>query len=128
MKTNNNFTLLLETINKLVGETGCPWDKKQTNSTIIKYLKSECDELIEGLENQDLDNICEELGDVFFVLMLTASINERNGDFNLSDVLDRVNKKLIRRHPHVFEGTAYENEEDLIKQWNRIKAEEKASK
>ncbi len=128
MTTNNNFALLLETVNKLVGEDGCPWDKKQTNLSIIKYLRSECDELIEGLENDDLDNISEELGDVLFVLLLTASINERNGHFDLNDVLEGINKKLIRRHPHVFEGTSYETEEDLVKQWNRIKAEEKANK
>lgn len=128
MTTNNNFALLLETVNKLIGEKGCPWDKKQTNSTIIKYLRSECDELVEGLKREDIDNICEELGDMFFVLMLTASINERNGKFNLADVFERINQKLIRRHPHVFEGTSYETEEDLVEQWNRIKAEEKATK
>lgn len=128
METNNNFTLLLETINKLVGKDGCPWDKKQTNTTIIKYLKSECEELVAGLEKNDFENISEELGDVFFVLLLIASINDRNGHFTLDDALERINQKLIRRHPHVFEGTSYETEEDLVKQWNRIKAEEKACK
>jgi len=128
MSTEEKFTNLLHTITQLVGDKGCPWDKKQTNDSMIKYLRSETDELIEGLQNKDIDNICEELGDLFFVLLLTTSINERNGDFDLSDVLERINKKLIRRHPHVFEGTTYDSEEDLVKQWNRIKEEEKAAK
>ncbi len=128
MKTEQNFKELLQTLNKLTGENGCPWDKKQTNKSIVKFLRLETEELVEGLEKNDIDNICEELGDVFYVLLLTSSINERNEKFTLAEVLEKINEKLIRRHPHVFAGTSYETEEDLVKQWNRIKEEEKASK
>ena len=122
------FETLLKTIDQLIGEKGCPWDKKQTNSSIIKYLKSESQELVEGLENRDFDNICEEIGDVLFILLLISKHNETLKTFSLSDVLATVNQKLIRRHPHVFAGTTYETEDDLVKQWNEIKNQEKLSK
>lgn len=125
---NKAFNTLLETINQLLGEKGCPWDKKQTNTSIIKYLQAESQELLEGLHKKDYQNICEEIGDVLFILLLITSYNSKNKRFSLFDVLDSVNNKLIRRHPHVFADTTYETEEDLVKQWNEIKAQEKRNK
>ena len=122
------FDVLLKTIDQLIGEKGCPWDKKQTNSSIIKYLKSESQELVEGLEKEDYENICEEIGDVLFILLLISKHNDQLKTFSLADVLVTVNQKLIRRHPHVFAGTTYETEEDLVKQWNEIKNQEKLNK
>ncbi|MGL1931506.1 MAG: nucleotide pyrophosphohydrolase [Desulfotalea sp.] len=128
MNNSNEYNKLLKTLDKLLGEDGCPWDKKQDNTSIIEYLRSECEELSQALNNKDYDNICEEIGDVLFVLLLMTRHNEKLGKFNLKDVLENINKKLIRRHPHVFAGTTYETEEDLVKQWNRIKKEEKLGK
>ncbi|CAG37323.1 MazG nucleotide pyrophosphohydrolase domain-containing protein [Desulfotalea psychrophila] len=125
IKTKQTFTELLETIKQLLGEEGCPWDKKQTNESIIKYLKSESQELIDALEKKDYPNICEELGDVLYIVILISSINKKEGQFSLEDVFREVNAKLVRRHPHVFAGTSYETEEDLAKQWEKIKQQEK---
>jgi len=122
---NKNIEKLLTTVRSLLSDKGCPWDKKQNNQTIIKYLKSEVEEVVQALEREDHPNICEELGDVLFIIMLITSYNNKQGKFTLDDVINGINEKLIRRHPHVFAGTSYETEEDLALQWDRIKAEEK---
>ncbi len=77
----------------------------------------------------DAENTCEELGDVFYILlMLTTIAGEESGKFTLSDVLGGINEKLIRRHPHVFGDATVESDDDLARQWEAIKAEEKAAK
>ena len=124
---DNNMQLqhLLDTIDTLRGEQGCPWVRKQTSTSLKKYLQAECDELLAAINNDDHDNICEELGDVLYVLIMIAKINNDLGMFSLKDVLESINAKLIRRHPHVFAGQTYENEEQLTAQWQAIKAKEK---
>lgn len=124
-KENGNLEKLLTTVRTLLGDKGCPWDKKQTNQTIIKYLKLETEEIVQALEKEDHPNICEELGDVLFIIMLITSYNNKQGRFSFDDVISGINEKLIRRHPHVFAGTHYESEEDLARQWEEIKAQEK---
>ncbi len=120
-----NLQILLDTINTLRGKQGCPWDRKQTCTTLTKYLQSECDELLEAIKNNDHDNIREELGDVLYLLIMIADINKDQGLFEFKDVIESINSKLIRRHPHVFAGQPYENEEQLAAQWQAIKAKEK---
>ncbi len=120
-----NLQILLDTINTLRGKQGCPWDRKQTCTTLTKYLQSECDELLEAIKNDDHDNIREELGDVLYLLIMIADINKDQGLFEFKDVIESINSKLIRRHPHVFAGQPYENEEQLAAQWQAIKAKEK---
>jgi MazG family protein len=124
---DNNIKLqnLLDTIDILRGEQGCPWDRKQTCASMREYLQSECDELQTAINNEDHDNICEELGDVLYILIMIAAINKDLGKFALQDVLEAINAKLIRRHPHVFAGQTYENEDQLTAQWQAIKAKEK---
>jgi uncharacterized protein YabN with tetrapyrrole methylase and pyrophosphatase domain len=116
---------LVSTIKTLRGEDGCPWDKRQSPSSLLKYLKSECEELVVAIQNDDHVNICEELGDLLYIIIMISEIHNDHGVFQLSDVIATVNKKLIRRHPHVFAGQPYENEEQLAAQWQAIKAEEK---
>ena len=125
--TNKNVNIepLLQTINTLRGQQGCPWDKKQTCDSLKKYLQSECTELLEAIDKNDHTNICEELGDVLYVLIMISEINNDMGLFSLNEVIESINAKLIRRHPHVFAGTKYENDEQLAAQWQAIKAMEK---
>ncbi len=124
---DNNIKLqnLLDTIDILRGEQGCPWDRKQTCASMKEYLQAECDELLAAINNDDHDNICEELGDVIYILIMITAINKDLGMFGLQDVLESINAKLIRRHPHVFAGQTYENEDQLTAQWQAIKAKEK---
>jgi MazG family protein len=124
-KMHKEFESLIATIRSLRGDRGCPWDKRQTSDSLLKYLRSECEELQEAIAKRDTDNICEELGDLLYVLFMISEINKDLGHFELKDVFRNVNEKLIRRHPHVFAGQSYENEEQLAAQWQAIKAEEK---
>lgn len=124
-KSNHNLQILLDTIATLRSDKGCPWDKKQTPSTIIKYLESETSELIAGIREDDTTNICEELGDVLYILIMIATYHREQNDFDFSDVIKHVNEKLIRRHPHVFAGKSYKDEAELDRQWREIKAQEK---
>lgn len=124
-KINSNLQSLSETISSLRGPDGCPWDRKQKPTTLIKYLTSETDELISAINNEDSDNTCEELGDVLYLLMMITEHHSERGRFNFSDVITGVNEKLIRRHPHVFAGKKINSQEELDKQWREIKAQEK---
>ena len=119
------FRKLVEIVKELRGKNGCPWDKKQTIASLTKYLQEEFDELMLAISNNDLANLCEEAGDMMFLLVMVAEINSENASFAITDVLDNINEKLIRRHPHVFAGVQIDDEEALKKQWLAIKAEEK---
>jgi tetrapyrrole methylase family protein / MazG family protein len=126
MRNNEKaFRKLLEIVKKLRGENGCPWDKKQTITSLTKYLQEEFDELILAISNNDLDNLCEEAGDMMFLLVILAEINSENNSFGIGDVLESINEKLVRRHPHVFAGVQIDGEKELTRQWLAIKAEEK---
>jgi len=116
---------LIVTIKKLRGENGCPWDQRQTPSSLKKYLREEVDELISAIDNNDVDNISEEIGDILYVLIMISDIYCDKGDFSFNDCINSINEKLIRRHPHVFAGKSINNEEDLRKQWENIKKAEK---
>lgn len=124
-KTNHLLQELIDTVQTLRSQNGCPWDKRQTSRSLIKCIKSETAELIQGIENDDIDNICEELGDVLYLIIMLTEINKEREHFQLSDVLQAINKKLIRRHPHVFAGATYASEKELAEQWEAIKAGEK---
>jgi tetrapyrrole methylase family protein/MazG family protein len=116
---------LLLTVRKLRSSEGCPWDRRQTTTSLIKYFQEEFSELMDAIKNNDIPNICEESGDLLYLILMISEISRENRDFHFPDVVRMVNQKLIRRHPHVFAGQSYENEEDLIKQWQEIKTEEK---
>ena len=127
-KTNSNLQALINTISTLRSGQGCPWDKKQTPDSILKYLNSETEELITAIENNDTENTCEELGDVLYLLIMIATYYNEKGIFDFSTVIQTVNEKLIRRHPHVFAGKTYKDEADLDRQWQEIKSIEKQKK
>jgi len=126
--TSSHFTQLLDTVRKLLGDQGCPWDKRQTNISLKTYLNSELDELIAAIDNDDHENICEELGDLLYLILLVSEINSRNGLFSIDDVIHSIDAKLVRRHPHVFEKFSMLSDDELRQQWLAIKSKEKLSK
>ena len=128
LNTEAAFRNLIDIVKELRGESGCPWDKKQSNSSLSKYLREEFDELLLAIAKDDAENLCEEAGDVLFLIVMLAQINAEKHLFNLSDILNAINKKMIRRHPHVFAGAQIADKEALRKQWQTIKAEEKLKK
>lgn len=127
-KTNLSLQALISTISTLRSDHGCPWDKKQTPGTILEHLESETEELIAAIKNNDIENTCEELGDVLYILIMIATYYNETDLFDFSDVIQQVNEKLIRRHPHVFAGKTYKDEANLDRQWQEIKSMEKQKK
>ncbi len=125
---NSTFSSLCDTISQLRSQNGCPWDKKQTLQSLRKYLREECEELIEAMNENDPSHLCEEIGDVLFHLILLSKISSESGHFNIEDVIKGINDKMIRRHPHVFADTPMGDEEELKKQWKKIKSLEKGKK
>lgn len=125
---NTRFFDLIATVQELRGQNGCPWDKRQSTVSLVKYLKSEFSELIAAIDNNDPENLCEELGDLLFLIVIVAQINQEEGNFSIEEVVTGVTEKLIRRHPHVFADVKISNEQELQEQWQRIKLMEKAKK
>lgn len=119
---------LFNIISKLRGEGGCDWDRKQTPTTMWKCLAEEMFELEEAIAKKDMDNICEELGDVLFQLLFIIHIFNEKGDFSFSDIISQVAQKMIRRHPHVYGAASNAGLKDLDRQWEQIKSEEKKEK
>lgn len=124
----NIFSEFCKTISQLRSDNGCLWDIKQTNLSLKRYLREEHNELISAINEDNPANICEEIGDVLFLLVLLAQINSEKGIFSIDDVINGINDKMIRRHPHVFAGGPNGDEEFLKKQWQEIKFQEKKKK
>jgi MazG family protein len=124
----NTFFSFCQTITQLRSPKGCPWDKKQTVQSLKKYISEECEELLQAMEENDPSHLCEEIGDVLFLLVLLTEISSESNQFTIEDVISGINAKMVRRHPHVFAGLVVETEEDLRKQWEKIKSREKAKK
>lgn len=120
-----SFATLQTYMDAITGENGDIWIQEQTHETLIPYLKEETAELIQAIENEDTENTIEELGDVLMQVLYHTGFGEREGYFTLEDVLTTLNKKLRRRHPHVFDGVEINTIEELDKLWQKIKAEEK---
>lgn len=123
-----NFEELKEIIRALRDENGCPWDRKQTHESLIPCLREEAQEAVEAIEKRDMENLCEELGDVLLQVMLHSQIASEHSDFTIEDVVTGLCEKMIRRHPHVFGESTVKNEEELLKQWEEIKKQEKSEK
>lgn len=117
---------LFEIVRTLRAKNGCPWDREQTPATMWKYLVEESYELEEAIAKQDLSNICEELGDVLFQIIFILEIFQEQNAFSFEDVISKVARKMIRRHPHVYKDSIVNSEEELHQQWESIKAEEKS--
>ncbi len=116
-------------------ETGCPWDLKQTAASIVPFTLEEVYELIETIESQDHDAECDELGDVLFQIVFYAQLAQESGRYDLSDVVDRIVRKLLRRHPHVFpDGTLSSKSDECVDipevkaRWEQIKQVERQQK
>ena len=117
---------LCEVIARLVGPDGCEWDQAQTPETLCDYLAEETFELIDAIRRKDGPGINEELGDVLFLLLWLTGMHGEAYGVSLSTALKGSAAKMIRRHPHVFGDARVADVEELYRNWERIKAEEKA--
>jgi len=116
---------LRHTIARLRGPGGCPWDQEQTHQTLARCLIDECSELLDTIDRLDMPHMREELGDVLIQVIFHAQLAEEAGQFDLEAVAREVNEKLVRRHPHVFGDGRLETSEQVVTQWELIKAGEK---
>lgn len=116
-----SFADLLETTDTLRGPEGCPWDIEQDHKSLRQDLLEEAYELVAAINNDDVDNICEELGDLLFQVTIHSQIAYENGDFSIYDVINRVNNKLIFRHPHVFGDLTLDKSSKVLQNWDSIK-------
>ena len=124
----NEFDKLIDIVKKLRAPDGCPWDRKQTLYSLKDALIEETCELIDALDNKDIENIKEELGDVLLHVVFHSQTACEDGLFNIEDVICGINEKLIRRHPHVFKNEHYETAEKVKERWDEIKKEENKDK
>ncbi|MGM0442593.1 MAG: nucleoside triphosphate pyrophosphohydrolase [Fibrobacterota bacterium] len=106
-------------------ERGCPWDIQQTHASILENLIEESYEFIDAVEQADTHHMREELGDILLQIMLHTRMAEESGSFTLDDVAREIADKLVRRHPHVFGTAAADSTEEVLKNWDAIKAAEK---
>ncbi len=116
---------LRRTIARLRAPGGCPWDQEQTHQSLTRCLIDECAELLDTIDRMDMPHMREELGDVLIQVIFHAQLAEESGHFDLEDVAREVNEKLVRRHPHVFGSGRLETSEEVLTQWEQIKAVER---
>jgi tetrapyrrole methylase family protein/MazG family protein len=128
MSEHPDFDHLVDIVARLRGEDGCPWDREQTHESIKPCLIEESYEVIEAVENNDNDGICEELGDVLLHIVFHSEIAAERGAFDIDDVVRGIVKKMISRHPHVFGEGKAKTTVEVLEEWERIKLREKRDK
>jgi MazG family protein len=119
------FNRLCDIVARLRAPDGCPWDREQTNETLLPALIEEAYEVVGAVRSQDDGNLREELGDLVLLAVMHAQIAAEGGRFQIAEVLEGVCEKLIRRHPHVFGESAVRDTDGVVKQWEAIKRDEK---
>lgn len=130
MKKKYSLQEFQDIIKKLRSENGCPWDRVQTHETLKPCIIEEAAEVNAAIrilqKTGDSENLCEELGDVLLQVVMHSQIAQEEGEFTLDDVISMVSEKMIRRHPHVFGQVLAENTEQVLKNWEEIKKQEKS--
>lgn len=118
------FDDLVAVADRLLGPGGCSWDHKQTFFSLQPYVLEEAHEVVEAVDGQKDEEIIEELGDLLYVVLFYAKLAEKEKKFSLSDILIAIREKAVRRHPHVFAAVEVKDDEEIIKNWEKIKKEE----
>jgi len=118
------FQKLVNIMDRLRGPDGCPWDREQTHTSLKQYLLEETYEVLESIDNNDEEALKEELGDLILQSVFHAQIASEHEQFTIKDVLNTINEKLIRRHPHVFGDTVIHTAEEQKIHWEKIKRAE----
>ena len=122
------FERFIDIVKTLRSESGCPWDKEQSPLSLKRYLLEETQELLEAIDAGDHQDVKEELGDLLYLIILLSQIHSEGDFFEVSDVIESISSKMIRRHPHVFNDEKIESVTELRQKWLEIKNSEKAEK
>lgn len=123
-----DFRDLVALMSRLRSPEGCPWDREQNYATLAPMLLEEAYEAFEAVEDAREgrpDNLREELGDLLFQIVFYAQVASERGEFTIDDVTDSIHSKMVRRHPHVFGDVSVRDNEELLRNWEAMKAEEK---
>jgi tetrapyrrole methylase family protein/MazG family protein len=119
------FLGLIDLVSTLRSPGGCPWDAQQTKESVKIYLLEEAYEVLDAIERGSPQDLCQELGDLLFQILFLASIGEDGKEFDLLQVMQKITKKMIDRHPHVFGNAKVSSAKEVAENWERIKKKEK---
>lgn len=125
LPVEKNFIKLLNIIHTLCGEKGCAWDKKQSHSSLKKYLIEEAYEVLEAIDNKDQETLQEELGDLLYQILFHCELAQKENKFDINGVILSISEKMLRRHPHVFGQVKIKAVKDILDNWDKIKKAEK---
>ena len=120
----HDLNKLLQIMSSLRGAKGCPWDKEQTRESLKPFIVEESYEVLEAIDEKDPAHIKEELGDLLFQVVFQCQIAKELGEFDISDVIDKICTKMIARHPHVFGDADYKTTEEVLVHWEAQKKKE----
>lgn len=127
-QAGQTFPRLVELMQRLLAPDGCPWDREQTLTTLRRYTLEEACEVIDAIDGGDRRELCAELGDLLLQVVFQAELARAEGAFGPDDVVAAICEKLVRRHPHVFADESAKDATEVLQNWERIKAGERASK
>jgi len=119
-----DFYGLLRIMEALRGDKGCPWDKEQTRESLRSFIIEEAYEVIEAIDKKSPDALKEELGDLLFQIVFQCQIAKEKGEFDISDVIERIGEKMLARHPHVFGDAGYKTSDEVLIHWEEQKRRE----
>jgi len=123
--TGERFERAVSIMARLRAPGGCPWDREQTFESIKPYTLEEAYEVLEAIDNRDWEELTGELGDLLLQVLFYSEMAKEQGTFSVDDVLDRLSRKLVDRHPHVFGDVKAETSSEVLRNWEALKAEEK---
>jgi len=123
--TGERFERAVAIMERLRAPGGCPWDREQTFDSIKPYTLEETYEVLEAIDNRDWEELPGELGDLLLQVLFYSEMAKEQGSFSIDDVLDRLSRKLVDRHPHVFGDATAETSADVKRNWEALKVEER---
>jgi tetrapyrrole methylase family protein/MazG family protein/ATP diphosphatase len=124
----STLTRLVQVMQRLLAPDGCPWDREQSFETLRKYALEEACEVIDAIDSGDRKAIREELGDLLLQVVFQAELGRKEGAFAIDDVVSGIVEKLVHRHPHVFGDMDAKDADEVLRNWEKIKAKEKGER
>jgi tetrapyrrole methylase family protein/MazG family protein/ATP diphosphatase len=128
VQRGENFGELVALMQRLLSPDGCPWDREQTLATLKPFLVEEAYEVLEAIDAGEVAEHCGELGDLLFQIVFQAELRAAEGKFGINDVIGAIHAKMVRRHPHVFGDVKVKDADEVLANWDKLKAAEHAEK
>src|SRR5215831_9537846 len=128
LQDGSTLARLVGVMRRLLAPDGCPWDREQSFETLRRYVLEEACEVIDAIDAGDKRALREELGDLLLQVVFQAELARREGSFAIDDVVEAIVEKLVRRHPHVFGDVSVSGSSEVLTNWEKIKAKEKADR